>query len=71
MRAVFLVMEVLSIEKPVPLQDSEILPVKSVPLTVKVLVTDWPTVVEKLNEVGLTLITGFAVAVPFKATVML
>ena len=47
------------------------MPLKLVPVTVKVCVTGVPTVVLKLSEVGLTVILGVVVAVPVTVTVLL
>ena len=70
MVASFLLMVVLSIAKPVPLTARLTLPVKSEPATVKVLVTEEPTSVLKLNVVGSTVSVGAAVAVPVSVTVL-
>ena len=63
-------MVVLSTEKPWPETATLTLAVKSVPVTVIVLVTGVPTVVLMLNEVGLAVILGTEVAVPETETVL-
>ena len=62
---------VLLIENPLPLQARNTLPVRLVPVRVKVLLTEVPTVVSKLNDAGSTVRVGTAVEVPDRETVAL